>query len=481
MTMKTLGLDVFRIAHRLKSLRSRLFIGLSITIVMFWCLVFGGRLIMNRAENAPWDASLRQLANLIMVSTPTNIVSSTTPQFAGQFDASLAAAEPSDKDAASFQVWLNRQIVVRSQNAPPIPLKPDFANGFADQQIDNENWRVYDASDNEGKIHVQVGKSPRQRDRAILHAGVKWALDTVMLLTLPGLAIWWVIRWSFAPVDAMRKLIENRKPFDLTPLPRYSIPMEVQSLVDAFNRLLEQLHHAVMSERQLIVDAAHELRTPLAALATHAQVGLRAHTLEEKDQALLRMTAVVERSARLSEQMLDAARIDAAAKAPAHSIVDLSGLVIVVMREFEAAAHQRHQLISLETEAAKAIGNVDELGILMRNLFDNALRYSGNGSKISVSCGCRQRDGERRVELAVADNGPGVPDADRRRIFDRFYRVAGNSQRGSGIGLSLVARIAESHHAVIDVGVGLGGGGFGVCVSFPGDAMPPGAIEPQPR
>jgi len=266
-----------------------------------------------------------------------------------------------------------------------------------------------------------------------------------------------------------QRLANNGATFD-THYGAGGLPDEVRPLVESFNRLLGRLDETIQGERRFIADAAHELRTPLAALLAQTQVALRSAVTDEEKTSLRRLVAGVERSARLSEQLLDMARLDADKYANGHGRIDLYDLLVVVIRDFETAANQKRQLISLDTEPCVIVGHVDELGILIRNLMDNALRYAGEGGHVAVSCKCLQ-DSKGRVCLRVADDGPGVPESERGRIFDRFYRVPGNGERGSGIGLSLVARIAQLHGATIEVGEGLDGRGFGIDVRFP--APPP--------
>jgi signal transduction histidine kinase len=182
----------------------------------------------------------------------------------------------------------------------------------------------------------------------------------------------------------------------------------------------------------------------------------------------------VERSARLSQQLLDSARLDADRPSSERGPVELADLVAMLTREFETIAAAKQQSITLETCPSPIEGDVDELGILIGNLIDNALRYTSPCGRVAVHCQ-RAADG---VRLRVQDNGPGVAQEDRPRIFDRFYRVAGSNERGSGIGLSLVARIAQSHGASIEIGPGLDGRGFGISVVFP--AYTPSGVELQP-
>ncbi|MGH8081896.1 MAG: sensor histidine kinase, partial [Lysobacter sp.] len=246
-------------------------------------------------------------------------------------------------------------------------------------------------------------------------------------------------------------------------------------LVDAFNNQLERVDAAVQHERRFISDAAHELRTPLAVLSTHAELALRATTLEEKNVALVRLHAGVQRSARLSEQLLDLARLDAGEESVRLKPLDLSDLIVLVIRDFETLARERRQRISLRAGPARLLGDVDQLGILLRNLIDNAVRHAGAEGQVAVTC-TAQSDGS--VVLSVADNGCGVAPEDCERIFDRFYRAPGSPDGGSGIGLSLVARIAQTHSAGIECGPGLEraaddprgpGKGFEVRVRFPAE------------
>ena len=457
-----------RATGRLKSLRTRLLLVLSLTILAFWGAVLGAKQIVTANDESMWDHSLRQVANIILASLPVNFDGVLADPGRLAQAKRIAHADPAyEKNDMSFQIWVNGQNVVHSPASPAMPLKPDYVSGFADQTIDGQLWRVYDVSDRSGRVHVQVGNSPQQRANVVVRGAQYVSLATLLLLVLPGFGIWWVTRWSFAPIDDLRRAIAARKAFDLTPLPTTDMLVEVQPLVDSFNGLLVQLDHAVQNERRFVADAAHELRTPLAVLAAQAQVVLHADDLEERNLAVRRLAAGVERSARLSEQLLDMARLDAAKYAPERIELDLSELVVLVVRDFENFARQRRQSIALEIELTLVRANVDEIGILLRNLLDNALRYSSEGGRVAVSCRHALRNGVIGANLSISDDGPGVPAAERARIFDRFYRVAGNGASGSGIGLSLVARIAAMHGATVEVGAGLGGRGLGVNVWFP--------------
>jgi signal transduction histidine kinase len=453
----------------MSSLRVRLIAGLLLAIVAFWGIWWTVQIEqMTSEQTGLQDVGLQEIAKQILLSLNRD-----TEAAPAQPTLELPADTSFMGEKLSFQVWANRRdAVLRSPGSPAEALKPDFLDGFADRRFNGEDWRVFAVSDSTGRISVQVGKPEfylRNELRRKMHRSLAHA---VVLLALLSGVIWVVVRWSLKPVSAVQAAMKERSVLDLQPLPFAGLPDEIRPLVESFNRLLQRLDEAIQGERRFIADAAHELRTPLAALLAQAQVAMHVLAGDSEKAALQRLVDGVQRSARLSEQLLDMARLDAGEIADGHVRIDLYELLSVVLRDFDAVAGQQRQSISLDTEPCVIVGHVDEIGILIRNLVDNALRYAGEGARIEVSCRCRKKDGRDSVCLRVADDGPGVPEAERGRIFDRFYRVPGNGGRGSGVGLSLVARIARRHGATIETGEGLGGAGFGIDVWFP--AAPPG-------
>jgi signal transduction histidine kinase len=367
-----------------------------------------------------------------------------------------------------FQVWTKGRLAVRSPATPTTtPLQPDFTNGFSDVVHDGQNWRVYSIADATGRVHVQVAHSYEQL-REEMRRWIRltlWTGGTVFVLF--GWLLWGVICWSLRPVNQVQAAIRKRHALDLAPLPASDLPKEVAPMVDSFNHLLRRLDTSLQGERRFIADAAHELRTPLAALLAHAELALSAPDPAQARAALSRLVEGVQRSSRLAEQLLDLARLDAGCNLPTPRRINLIDVVELVVRDFEQAATQRRQRIVLDLQACEVVGDVDMLGILLRNLIDNALRYGRAEGRVRVACTSHAD----AVELHVADDGPGVPEDERVRDFNRFYRVPGSGGRGSGVGLSLVSRIAELHGASIATGWGLEEGrGFGVVLRFP---LPP--------
>ncbi|MEF7617480.1 ATP-binding protein [Aquincola sp. MAHUQ-54] len=448
------------------SLRSRIMRAAGGTIVLCWAIALGALgAYFAQSQSSIADNELRTMAIKILMAIPQKEDWSwrdVRPRL------QLRADAQGNEEQLAFQVWIDKSsLAVRTPGAPGTPLRADFAEGFASTVVDGQRWRVVSVSDRAGRIYVQVGNLHSAIDAELRHnALVALGVATVVLM-LVGAFMWCVVHKALKPVADLEAALHRRRRLDLTPLPAQALPTELRPLVGAFNHVLQQLDEAVEGERRFIGDAAHELRTPLAALQAQAQVAVRASTPAEKDAALGKLLAVAERSTRLSEQLLDLARLNADAHAPRRSAAELNELAVHVSREFDMQAHQQRRRLVLALQPCTIECDVDEVGILLRNLVDNALRYTAPGGSVRVACGPCDTAAGPRACLEVADDGPGVPASEREAIFQRFHRVAGSTVRGSGIGLSLVAGIAQLHGAAIETGPGLEGRGFSVRVLFP--------------
>lgn len=449
------------------SLKGKLLVTLMSVMLGGWLFWFACQYLqVSRQQSGHWDASLREVGQQILLSMP-NDVDAVEGRSRLRLPADLQA-EPYNKfDKIRFQVWsLQRKAsIVSSKGAPAEPLKPSFQDGLATSHAAGEDWRVYAITDASGRVQVQVGMA-RSQLQAELGYWLKVSLLSALgLLLALALAIWTAIQWSLRPVNRLRDQMAQREAMDLAPLSMQDIPREIKPLLASFNDLLARLSQAMQGERQFLADAAHELRTPLAALLTQTQVALRAGSQADAREALAQLAHGIERTSRLAQQLLDSARIDASQRGQDHTVIELADVISLVAREFEGMAARRQQTISLDTALAPVRGDLDDLGVLVRNLIDNAVRYSGEHGQIRVHC-ARRADGG--VEMTVTDNGPGVPVDERERIFERFFRGStGNGERGSGIGLSLVQRIARAHGATLAVDAGRDGCGLCMRVVFP--------------
>jgi two-component system sensor histidine kinase QseC len=449
----------------MKSLQARLLTVLLLTILSFWAAWTTWEGVQVTWQSAPaWDAELAAVAQEILVSLPANM-----EQFEPRGRLTVSSNHAIATDPLSYQIWAprSRKSLMRSATAPQTPLRADFKDGSALVRVAGESWRVFAISDATAHIQVQAGVPARMIRRELaVTSRQNLAVASVMFLLL-SCAIWLVIRWSLRPVAVVRRLIGSRHPLDLAPLPLTNLPRELQPLLTSFNSLLAQLDAAMQAERRFIADAAHELRAPLAAMMAHAQLAACASDLESSKATLAKLVRGAERSARLSEQLLDSARLDVSRVVSEAQRVAMHELVSVVVHDFEQTAGQHKQAITLLTQPAEIRGDLDDMGILVRNLIDNACRYSGEGARIDVACVQSAREGTRGVRVTVADDGPGVAKEEHERIFDRFYRVPGTPGRGSGVGLSLVAHIARLHGGAVEAGIGLAGRGLAVSVWLP--------------
>jgi two-component system, OmpR family, sensor histidine kinase QseC len=297
-------------------------------------------------------------------------------------------------------------------------------------------------------------------------------LNTIELVIV-GTLMWWAVVASLRPLRAMSEDIAVRKALDSTTLPIEKVPHELHPLILAFNSLLLRVDDAMRAERQFVADAAHELRTPLAALHMQGEVALHAQTLDRKDEALKKLLDVSRRTHRLADQLLDLARLDAGLHSTGPHETNLLELSRHVISEFSVQADNRHTRLLLSGTPCMVKCDVDEMGILIRNLVDNAIRHGREFGTVDIFCGYRVRGDLRHPMLEVRDDGPGVAEEERHAIFSRFYRATGTQAQGSGIGLSLVAGIAALHEAIIETQTGEDGRGLRIRIIFPAER--PGA------
>lgn len=286
-------------------------------------------------------------------------------------------------------------------------------------------------------------------------------------LVLVGLLSWWALKAALRPLRSVSSDLTGRDPYDTAPVDIRNVPRELRPLLLAFNSLLGRVDTAMKAERQFIADAAHELRTPLAALHVQAEVALAATSMEARNEALGKLLDVSQRAQRLTEQLLDLARLDAGLHAAAMAEADLLELARHVLDEFRLHAADKAIRLRLAGESCRLRCDVDEMGVLIRNLVDNALRHGRPGGTVLVSCGWQREGGQRCAALSVSDDGVGVAEEELGAIFERFYRSPGTTTSGTGIGLSLVSGIAALHGASVEARSSTALGGLEVRLMFP--------------
>ncbi len=417
----------------------------------------------------------------------------------------------------AFQVWHDGALVLRSANAPATPMvslgpqavaeararearrdrdddsddehhdrKPGpvrqapasqagLGLGFHSVQFDGQPWRVFVAQGAARDVRVFVGEQVASRDD-ILWAVLRGMLGPMALaLPLLALAIWWAVRRGTAPLRTLGTTLAARDPQALAPVQLPGATAEMQPMLDALNRLFERITAMVAAERRFTADAAHELRTPIAAIRTQAQVALAETDSAARAHALRATLAGCDRAARLVDQLLTLSRLEAGAT-PSTALVDLAPLAQRVVGDLAPRAIERGQTLGLDAgPGCQVTGSDALLAVLLRNLVDNALRYSPAGAEVRVAV--QRRDGQ--VQLQVDDSGPGLAEADLARLGERFFRVLGSGQDGSGLGWSIVRRIAAAQGATVAVGRSAALGGLAVTVAWPAAGSVPAPVQVQ--
>jgi two-component system sensor histidine kinase QseC len=362
-----------------------------------------------------------------------------------------------------FQVWERGVLRVRSAEAPTEQLSREL-DGFSDAEVGGRRWRVFSTSARKQRLLIQVAEERAARERLAATIGTTMVTPMVLALPVLGLLVWLGVRWGTRPLGLLRAQVVERAPDNLVPLEVADAPAEVAPLIESLNRLLERLRASIEAERRFTADAAHELRTPIAALRAHAEVARAASTVAERQPALERLLLGCDRAARAVDQLLTLARIDPGEPVLRRLPCDLREVARDVLADQAPIALRRGVDVELGPGAPVVVpGDRGLLGILLRNLVDNAVRASPRGATARVDIG---RNGAG-VRVVVSDEGPGVPAAQRAALGRRFHRLSGSGEPGTGLGLSIVMRIAELHGGRVRFEDGPGGRGLSVVVELP--------------
>lgn len=458
----------------MRSIQRYLGIGLVsvVALGMLVGLVITYLIVIHEVEER-FDAQMAQTARLIdaLVSSPDS--EGGFRRLDGEL-LSRAAGEdgghPYETKLAFQLVDAEGRIAFRTDSAPE-QLLASLGRGYSEQRHGDATWRVFQLHDAQRGFSVLVGERTDVRGEIADYMAKLAVAANAVGLPLLILMIWLVLRRGLAPLMRIAQAIAGRKPNRLEPIATQGLPRELTGIVDSLNRLLARLSAALTREKRFTADAAHELRTPLAVLRVHAQNAANARDDAARTQSLNQLVRAVDRATHLVEQLLTLARLEPGSVEPARRSIDLTRLLRDEVAQLVPLALRKQQELSLDGAGQAAWIGADEvaLSVLVRNLIDNAIRYSPIGGEIGVSLS--GEDG--RVILQVRDNGPGVPAELRERIFERFYQQAPGKGQGAGLGLSIVSRIAELYGAELRA-EDAPGGGLCVSVTFPAVEAPAG-------
>ena len=449
------------------SIRKRLIAAILGVSVFIWMVSLGLIVTVAWQETSDvFDDALKEGARLALV-LGANI------QSKGSLAKSLPreASEPTKLKIYYQIVADDGRVLQRAERAPNQPFSPNLKESkrYLNVWVDGDLWRVYVLRATGQNFQVQIGQEWGERTAVLGEMAQNLAWPALLLLALLGSICWLAIRKLLAPIDVTAQRIASKSAQDLTEVPVQNEPKELQPIVLAFNSVLARLHRALQGERRFTADAAHELRTPLAALRMRIQLMQRQHagaphsTVDEVSlsSGLLPLRNEVDRCTALVESLLMLARLDPQQPDQlAKELLDLPEELAAVV-----AATPDHQVLRLEVncEVSSVWAQPVLLHSALRNLVDNALRYSGPQGRVQLEAVSL----ESGVRIVVRDDGPGVSHQDRARLTERFFRVLGSGQTGSGLGLSIVEKIAALHGANLGFATGIDGTGLGVTLDFP--------------
>lgn len=363
-------------------------------------------------------------------------------------------------DDLIIQIWTPDGVrVFNSRSRRPLP--DQIILGFADTEVEGSTYRVYSLATPFQVIQVAQDMQVRKR----MAGALAWRTVAPIAAAAPllMLIVWCVVSWSLRPVKRARAQVADRRPEDLSPINVPDLPDEIRPLMQELNLLLERMRGAFAQQKQFVGDAAHELRSPLAALTLQLQSLRRAPDDASRQLAEQRLATGIERATRLVEQLLSMARQENTAESLPAEPVDLADALRLALSETLAAANAKDLAVEMRGELQAWIrGRRDDLVLLARNLLDNAIKYTPAGGHIDI----RLETSADQVLLLIDDNGPGIPPEERGRVFDRFYRIEGNTQHGSGLGLAIARAVAQRHGATITL-EDAPDGGLRAKVSFP--------------
>ena len=334
--------------------------------------------------------------------------------------------------------------------------------GFSNVKANGTVYRVF--SIQTANQTVQVAQDLAVRRNMAGNLALRTLGPIAVMMPILMLVVWWVVSGSLEPVARVRSQVASRQADDLSPVSEAGLPDEVRPLVQELNLLFGRVKTAFDAQQNFVADAAHELRTPLAALRLQAQSLERADNADARKLAVARLTAGIDRATRLVEQLLVLARQEAtAATGAACRPVDLADLARRTVADLVGVAAAKGVDVGVQqADPASVEGQPDALQILLRNLVDNAIKYTPAGGTADISV---VLDGGA-LRVTVEDSGPGIPEEERERVFDRFYRVAGSEAAGSGLGLAIIKAIAERHGATLTLGRSERLGGLAATVVF---------------
>ena len=447
----------------IKSIKYFLLISLLLSITIASTINGIGNYLLDEKVIQPYlDDQLIRISSLIQVlyrSTASN------EKVKLEMISYLRETPVETKQKFIFQVWDKQgHLLINFPDKISVSLK-NIKPGFSDQLIANRDWRTFSIFDQALQVKIVVAELYTLRRE--LADDIARSNANILLVTYPvfGILVWFIISFALRSIIRVTNEISNRASTFLEPVQLTEIPIEIKPLVAELNQLFIRLKLAFERNKRFAADAAHELRTPLAALKTHVQVALKAENENDRKKALEKVIESVDRSSHVVAQLLTLSRIGEEEPLTDIKPFDLHKLATEIVAYLAPHALEKN----VEIELAEApnhttiLGNDTAIGILIRNIVDNAIRYTPEGGEVIIKI----FNTDKHVVLRVTDTGTGIPPELRERVFERFYRILGTKASGSGLGLAIVSQITALHHGKISLSTPINGKGLQFDVAFP--------------
>ena len=364
----------------------------------------------------------------------------------------------------AFQVWDSLgNLVLKSQNAPLTPMS-EIKAGYSNHDFHDREWRVFSLTSANSRFQCITAERVDVRNDLVEKLSANLFLLFVVLIPLLSVIMWFGITRGVAPLQMLASQITRRDASNLESVSEENVPTEIKTIAGALNNLLARLKLALDREKRITSDAAHELRTPLAAVRLHAELAQKAKNDTDKNVALNYVLEGIDRTTHLVEQLLTLAKLEPVYFLKNLKPVNLKQTVIEEAALLSPIASQKN--IDLSVNECNDIfiqADISSLQLLIRNLINNAINYTQDNGKVSITI----NTDDKATHLIIEDNGPGIPFEQRQRVLERFYRIQNHDVPGCGIGLSIVMRVVELHNAKLEMSQPETGTGLIVTVTFP--------------
>lgn len=445
------------------SLQRRLLIYLLVCAPLVWFVALYFSISRARHEvNELFDTELIRLARQVQSTLGPTFPDTPLPLPPAPAEGSKDAGESDLRDLAVVAWDTKGRLLLADPEGVALPHRPD-ASGFVDEEVGGRPWRVYYLPSIDGKRLVAAGQGAYERDELVYGLTITQVVPWLLLLPILLVVMAWAVRRALSPMHQLTAELSGRKAEDLQSVPDDRAPAELKPLLGAMNGLFARIEQLLVRERRFTADAAHEMRTPLAVLRAQWDVVRRSGSAAERAEAEAKLSAGLDRMGRLVTQMLVLSRVESGVAPALTTEVQWPPIVEQAMSDCLALAERRRIELACEwpprgTHPLPLLGDPHLLTVMLRNLLDNAVRYAPEGTDVVLRIG--------REHLELENAGPPLSAEQLERLGERFYRPDGQKEGGSGLGISIVRRIAELHGLELTFGTDANGQGVKVMLQF---------------